>query len=140
MINTTDVAWCAGVFDALGAIRMRTMDTGAVLPAVHVSTANLDVLEHIAHLTGVGVTRVTRDYQRLGCGEHCTEAHQHVLSVTGRWSLVGARAYVFLCAIEPYVAHKDVTEGIAAGAAAPFKPATVAKMLALGWPDPTEES
>ena len=80
---------------------------------------------------------VHRDYKRLGCNEHCDEAHLHVHSTTARWSLTGARAAVFLAAIEPYLVVKtaDASEAVAAGLMAPRKEATVQKMYRLGWPE-----
>jgi len=80
---------------------------------------------------------VHREYRRLGCNEHCTEAHLHVSSTTARWSLTGARAVVFLAAIEPYLRAKQglAQDVIAAGSTAPSKPATTRKMYQLGWPE-----
>jgi electron transfer flavoprotein alpha/beta subunit len=59
-----------------------------------------------------------------------------VVSSTGRWSLTGARAAVFLNAIEPYLRLKQghVHEVVNAGMAAPHKAATLRKMYDLGWP------
>lgn len=139
MIDEPRLAWCAGVIDVLGAIRLRKTETGAQLPAVFLSSARQDVLQTLAKMTGTKVTQVFRDYNRLGCGEHCDEAHQHVLSTTGRWSLTGARATVFLSAVEPHILIRksEVAEAIAAGLTVPHKPATVQKMYELGWPELT---
>jgi hypothetical protein len=141
MPTPEQLAWCAGVIDTLGSIKTRPMDTGSELAYVAVSSARIDILQILADMTGSAVVTVRRDYKRLGCGEHCTEAHQHVLSVTGRWSLTGAKAIVFLAAIEPYLLTKQEEAGkaLAAGMDAPHKPATLKKMYELGWPELEEE-
>ena len=36
-------------------------------------------------LTGVRVTTTARGYDKHRCLEHCTEAHEHITSVSGRW-------------------------------------------------------
>lgn len=113
------------------------MKTGSELGYVGVSTPRRDILHQLADMTGVGVVTVNREYNRLGCGEHCQEAHLHVSSSTGRWGLTGARAVVFLSAIEPYlvVQRGQAQDAILAGLMAPRKEATMAKMYALGWPE-----
>jgi hypothetical protein len=134
-VTPAQIAWCAGVIDSLGLIKTRPMRTGSELAYVGVSSARIDILEHLSRLTGTRVVTVSRDYNRLGCGEHCTEAHLHVQSVTGRWSLTGARALVFLDAIEPYLVTRraEAKAAIAAGETAPSKPAVLRKMKELGW-------
>lgn len=136
MITETQLAWCAGVIDVLGLIKTRPMDTGSELTYVGVSSTRPDILEALGDLTGTGVVTVHRDYKRLGCGEHCEEPHLHVVSTTARWSLTGAKATVFLSAIEPYLITKrePAQEAIAAGLVAPRKAATLTKMYRLGWP------
>lgn len=137
LVDELQLAWCAGVIDVMGLIRTRAMKTGAELCYVGVSTAKRDVLAELSGLTGVRVMTVNRDYNRLGCGEHCTEAHLHVYSSTGRWSLTGSRAVVFLSAIEPHLKLQRgrALDVIAAGRIAPHKPATLRKMYELGWPE-----
>lgn len=129
------VAYVAGVLDALARVRVHETDGGTLLPTVAVSSPNLDLLRHMAELTGVSVTIVRRNYDRLGCTEHCQEKHLHVTSHTGRWSLVGARADVVLKACRPHLVMlgRDVDQVLAQTAGAPRKPATVAKMRRLGW-------
>lgn len=136
-LQPEQLAWCAGVIDMVGLIKTRPMDTGSELSYVSVSTPRRDILDHLAELTGSGVVIVNRDYKRLGCGEHCTEPHLHVFSTTARWSLTGARAAVFLAAIEPYLMTKatQAQEAVAAGLVAPRKAATLNKMYRLGWPE-----
>lgn len=136
MITELELAWCAGVIDVMGLISLRKMKTGSELAAVSISSTRLDLLHEIADLTGTTVVMVHRDYNRLNCNEHCPDKHSHVISSTGRWSLTGARAAVFLNAIEPYLRLKKekVQEAVDVGASAPHKAATMRKMYALGWP------
>lgn len=135
-LTTEQIAWCAGVIDALGHIRLRETDVGSQLAMVSVSTALVPIAERLAELTGMKVTTVRRNYTRFGCTDHCTEPHLHVDSNTGRWSLTGSRANTFLLAVRPYLVVKAdvVDEVLAATADAPRKPRTSEKMAQLGWP------
>lgn len=135
MVGDAEIAWCGGVVDALGLLRLRETDAGSQLPSVFVSTPHLPIAQRLAELTGVRVTTVTRDYKRLGCGKHCTEPHLHVQSVTARWSLTGARARTFLLAVRPYLFVKaDEADMILESSKdARSKPATTAKMREMGW-------
>lgn len=135
-LSEQQIAWCGGVIDAIGHVRTRETDAGSLLASVSVSTAQLPIAERLAHLTGIGVTRVTRDYNRVGCSDHCTEPHLHVVSVTARWNLTGARALIFLNAVRPYLVFKaaEADDVIRATGEAPAKPATAMKMATLGWP------
>lgn len=130
------IAWCGGIIDAIGMVRVRTTPGGTELAYVAVSTPQLAIARRLAELTGATVTTVRRDYTRVGCTEHCEAAHLHVNSTTGRWSLTGAKAVVFLAAVQPYIVTRadDVAEVLAATGDAPNKPATARKMHALGWP------
>ena len=136
-LTPEQIAWCAGVIDAIGLIRTRETYTGSQLAYVGVSTAQVQIAERLSELTGTRPTRVTRDYNRVGCADHCDEAHLHVQSVTARWSLTGARALTFLAAIQPYLTMRaaDAERVIKATADAPSKARTVQKMTALGWPE-----
>ena len=135
-LSSTEIAWCGGVIDALALVRLRETDAGSSLPSISVSTPHLAIAQRLAELTGVSVTTVSRDYKRMGCGEHCTEAHLHVVSVTARWNLTGARARTFLLAIRPHLFVKagEVDALLDATKDAPSKPRTSQKMAALGWP------
>lgn len=135
-ITELQLAWCAGVVDVLGLISVRKMKTGSELASVAISSTRIDLLQEIAELTGTTIVTVHRDYNRLNCNLHCPEKHSHVTSTTGRWSLTGARAAVFLNAIEPYLRLKqgNVRQVVDVGITAPHKPATLRKMYNLGWP------
>ena len=135
-LTREQIAWCGGVIDAIGLVRLRETDAGSTLAYVGVSTALLPIAERLAELTGTKVTTVRRNYDRLGCTQHCTEPHLHVASVTARWSLTGARARAFLLAIRPFLGVKaaEVDEVLGATKDAPSKPRTTQKMADLGWP------
>lgn len=134
-VSAPEIAWCGGVVDSLGLLRLRETDAGAHLPSVFVSTPHLPIARRLAELTGVKVTMVTRDYKRMGCGDHCTTAHLHVQSTTARWSLTGSRALVFLQAVRPYLFVKaEEADLLLESSSNPrSKPATTAKMREMGW-------
>lgn len=122
--------------DVLGLMRLRDTDAGARLPSVSVSTPLIAVGQRLAHLTGVRLTTVTRNYDRLGCSAHCEEPHLHVHSTTVRWSLTGERARVFLTAVRPHLHVKgtEVDALLEASTNPRSKPRTLTKMTEIGWP------
>jgi hypothetical protein len=136
MLNHTDLAYFAGLLDALARLRTIRSSDRTRLPVVAISSPNLGLLHHCARQTGVKVTAVNRDYLRLGCDQHCTERHLHVASSTGRWQVAGARATVVLFACLPFLVdlHDDAEHLLRLGLTAPKKPQTVAAMRRLGWP------
>jgi hypothetical protein len=136
VITESDIAWSAGMFDTIGCVGARKLDTGTIVIMASISSPHIHLVQTMADLTGVSVVTVVRNYSRKGCAEHCEEQHDHVTSVTGRWQLVGIRARIFLTAIAPHLRIKQdqVEEALNVAAAMPFKPATVRKMLNLGWP------
>lgn len=134
-MNTTRTAYVAGVLDAVGRVRIRELDNGTRLATVAISSPNLPLLRHVAALTGVRVVHVKRRYDRVGCETHCDARHLHVVSDTGRWELVGARAVILLRSVRPYSVRlaNDIDFALAVAGDAPVKPATVRKMRSLGW-------
>ena len=133
------LAWYAGVIDLAGVIRTREVgDT--VLPMLALHGPNTLLLQQFAEATATKVTIVKRDYHRMNCSVHCTEAHQHVLSESGRWSVSGAKATVVLFALRPYLRIQGYAadECIEVGMSAPRKATTGFKMEELGWPLPEE--
>jgi hypothetical protein len=134
-MDPEQLAYVAGLLDAIGRIRVRELANGTRLASVGISSPNMPLLRHMAELTGVGLTTVQRDYQRLGCGEHCQKPHLHVVSVTGRWEVTGARAQVVLRATRPYLVTRaaDADHALAVAEDAPRKGATLRKMADLGW-------
>ena len=75
---------------------------------------------------------------KAGCSEHCGEKHQHVQSMSGRWSVTGAKATVVLWNIRPYqhLQVKAADTALVVGLGTGYKPATVARMAELGWDVP----
>lgn len=133
------IAWIAGVVDVMAALRFRGVgESGTELPLVAVSTANLAVVNVLADATGMKVTPVSRDYVKNGCSKHCPQAHMHVVSVTGRWSVTGVRATVLLHNLLPYmqVQAEEAEKLVAVGLRSPRKPAVIEKMVRLGWEAP----
>lgn len=136
-VSTADKAYCAAIVDTLANLRTRTTDK-SVLPEVQVNCPNLDLLRWLGAITGTGHFETRRDYMRHVCTDHCPEAHAHVQSTSGRWSVTGARATVLLVGVSPYLRLRtaEASELIQVGLAAGWKPATVTKMAALGWTVP----
>ncbi len=133
------MAYLAGVLDTRAVVRTRLVPGSvSVLPFLAVSCGDVDLLSWLGSLTGVRVTTTARGYDKHRCLEHCTKAHEHIRSVSGRWSLTGVRATVVLCATREWVRfHEEAWDrGIVAGLEAPRKPAVLQKMAALGWPVP----
>lgn len=136
-LTQSDLAYVAGVVDTLGVLRTRQVgDTRLTMLAVH--SPNLPLLGYLAGLCGTKVTTVKRGYDRAGCSEHCPDRHQHITSVSGRWSVTGAKATVVLAAVRPYLRLQGYAcdQVLAAAARAPSKPATWEHMASLGWPVP----
>ena len=134
-----EIPYFAGIFDASALFRTRVITGGTLLPVVQVHGLPVPMLEVLAEATGTKVITVRRDYHRAPCSDHCTDRHNHVLSVTGRWSLTGAKATVVIAAVLPYlrVQHKEAREVLEVGLVAPRKAASFGKMADLGWPLPT---
>lgn len=138
-LTEPEIAYLAGVVDSCARIKVTTVN-GTDLPLVAVSGPNMALLDVLSAHTGVKNFVTRRDYDRHRCGLHCKEAHDHIVSVSGRWAVNGARATILLAAIQPHVhvQTKEVAEVLAVGLAAPRKAATIQKMADLGWPVPEE--
>lgn len=137
-LDTSAVAYVAGIVDTWGVIRTRATDNGTLLPFVAVHSPNLGMLDLLADLTGTKVTKTQRSFMRMGCSIHCQEKHRHVQSNSGRWSLSGAKATVLLFNVLPYLRLQvpEATASLDVGLATRFKKATVQKMAQLGWKVP----
>ena len=137
MIDTPTLAYIAGVLDLHGVIRTRTAgDTE--LPYVALSGSNEGMLTFLADVTGTRAVVTRRQFSRAGCAEHCSEKHQHVTSVSGRWSVSGVKATVLLWNVRPFMRlqAEEATSALAVGMSTKYKPATVRKMAELGWDVP----
>lgn len=129
--------YVAAVIDSTAVIRTREA-SGVVYPHVQINGGNTALLRFLAEATGMRMVVTRRDYTRAGCSEHCAEKHQHIVSVSGRWMVSGAKATVVLAASLPYLRLQRDTalEALSVGLAAPYKPASLRKMRELGWPIP----
>lgn len=136
-VSVADKAYLAAIVDTLANLRTRTTER-SVLPEVQVNCPNLDLLAWLGQVTGTAHFQTRRDYLRHVCTDHCPSAHAHVRSTSGRWSVTGTRATVLLIGVAPYLRLRtgEAEELIGVGLAAGWKPATVTKMAALGWPVP----
>jgi len=134
-LDAQTLAYVAGVIDVMGRISTRAVGD-AELPQVAVSCSNEALLRWLGELTGVRPFLTSRSYHRHACGSHCPTPHSEVTSVSGRWLVAGAKATIVLRAVRPMLRLQsdDADEALRAADAAGFKPATVAKMTALGWP------
>jgi hypothetical protein len=138
-LETGDLAYLAGVLDTRAVVRVRVLPgNGTVLPYVAMSCGDAELLRWLGEISGVKSIVTSRDYDKHRCLEHCERAHEHIRSVSGRWSLTGVRATVVLVATRPWVrfGEEKWDRGIAAGLAAPRKEGVLRKMTALGWPVP----
>lgn len=136
-MDVQTVAYVAGIIDTQAVIRTRkAVDTD--LPSIAVHGPNTAMLKYLASITGTRSIVTRRSYSRAGCNEHCKEKHQHVVSVSGRWSVTGVKATVLLWNIRPYVRLQvdAVTSALNVGMEAPFKPGVLQKMVDLGWEIP----
>jgi hypothetical protein len=140
-LDTATLAYVAGVVDLLGLIRTRITQQGTELPYVALSGPNTQMLEYLGELTDTRPTITRRSYSKAGCAEHCQEKHQHVVSVSGRWSVSGVKATVVLWNIRPFLRLQAdaAREALVVGVATGFKPATVKRMAELGWDVPEFE-
>ena len=141
MLTEAELAYLAGVLDTRAVVRVRgaTDRSGdAWLPMIAMSCGDAALLRWLGEITDVKSIITLRTYDKHRCLEHCTKAHDHIDSVSGRWSLTGAKATVVLCATRPYVRfHGERWDrAISVGLGANKKPSTVTKMQALGWAVP----
>lgn len=133
------MAYVAAIIDTHAIIRTRLAPgTETELPFVGVHGPNVGMLAFLAGLTGTKVTTVRRQYMKAGCAEHCKEKHQHIQSVSGRWSVSGVKATVLLFNVRPYIRLQgdDLRYALDVGLRAGYKASTVTKMTALGWDAP----
>lgn len=137
-MKPTEYAYIAGILDIMA--RITTMETtdGTRLPLVAVSTTDTGILNYLGEVSGITPFLTHRSYDKHRCIEHCETAHEHVVSTSGRWSVSGAKATIILHNVRPFLRMQlDAAEdALEVGLVAPFKPATPAKMVELGWKVP----
>jgi hypothetical protein len=135
-----DLAYLAGVLDTRAVVRIRYAwdQSGSALPYIAMSSGDAELMGWLGSLTGVRSIVTSRRYDKHRCLEHCTQAHDHIRSVSGRWSLTGVRATMVLAATREWVRFHGESwdRGIEVGLQAGRKQATIRKMTALGWPVP----
>jgi hypothetical protein len=137
-LTEAQLAYVAAILDTQANLTQRTV-RDAVLPQVDVNGGRIEVLHHLGALTEVRIVETKRSYSRAPCTEHCAgERHLHIESVSGRWSVSGAKATIVLAAVQPYLVFRpaEIETLVEVGLGAGFKGATVDKMAALGWPIP----
>jgi hypothetical protein len=141
-MQVADLAYLAGVIDTQGRITTRRTADGTLLPMVAVSTRDTRLLRWLGQISGMRPVTTRRNYSKAGCGQHCPDKHQHIVSESGRWSVSGAKATIILRAVRPYLRlqQEEVGHALTVGLEAPFKPATPQKMAGLGWELPEEWS
>ena len=138
-VDQGELAYLAGVLDTRAIVRTRLVGgSHHLLPYVAVSSPDGEVLDWLSQITGVKMVVTTRSFDKHRCLEHCTIAHEHVTSVSGRWSVSGSRATVVLVATRPWVRFQESAwdSAIAVGVGALRKDKVVQKMEGLGWPLP----
>lgn len=139
VLSAGDLAYLAGVLDTRAVVRVRyTEDSATALPYIAMSSGDAALMSWLGQITGVRSIVTSRRYDKHRCLEHCDKAHDHITSVSGRWSLTGVRATLVLLATREWIRFhvEDWEKGIEAGETAGRKAATVRKMTALGWPVP----
>lgn len=138
-LDDGQLAYLAGVLDTRAVVRTRLVAGSAgVLPYVAVSCGDAELLRWLGELTGVKTVVTSRGYDKHRCLEHCDQAHEHVRSVSGRWSVTGTRATVVLSATAGWVRfhRQEWDRALQAGMSAERKNAVAEKMVHLGWPLP----
>jgi len=135
MLDVPTLAYVAGVLDMQANIKIRTTPDDTELPFLAMYGPNVPMLEYLASLTATRMVVTRRSYVKAGCAQHCREKHQHIESVSGRWTLTGMKATVVLWNIRPYMRLQTeaLTSALTVGLTAPFKPAKLRAMAELGW-------
>jgi hypothetical protein len=128
----------AGIIDAVALLRKREVRDSGLLPVVAIHGGSPAIHDYMAKLTGTSVTRVNRDYQRKPCTTHCVEPHEHLSSVSLRWSVTGAKATILLYNTLPYLRLRkfDAQDLVDLGVTQHWKSQTIEEMQALGYKIP----
>jgi hypothetical protein len=140
-MNEGELAYLAGVLDTRAVVRTRLVGgSQSMLPYLAISTGDTQLLQWLGTITGMRVVATVRGYDKHRCLEHCDQAHEHITSVSGRWSVSGSRATIVLAATRTWIRFQaaDWDRALDVGAAAPRKDRIVEKMVQLGWPLPGE--
>lgn len=135
-LTQPEIAYLAGVVDCRGYLGRRR--SGLLeLPTVSVTLkAGSPVIARLCELTGVTPIILAKSYNRTGCADHCPVPHVHVSGDYERWIVTGAKARIVLAACVPYLfgLRAQVVQVLEDSTGQPFKPASIRKMAAAGWP------
>lgn len=130
------LGYIAGIIDARGHIEVQ-LRHGTQQPRLSVTTRRLALLEHLAQLTGTNVSIDNRGYERRPCGEHCSEAHSHVVRQSAKWRVDSSRATIVLYNVVPLLVSQRAEALAALRIGLQAYPArrgnTADQMSALGW-------
>jgi len=132
-----ELAYAAALIDTLGTLSLRDVG-GTRLPNLTVQARHRDALAWLGRMTDTRITEIKKDYNRAGCGEHCPEAHVHIVSVTGRWVITGVKATIVLHNVLPFLLVQRVgaIDLVTAGQTIGYKGNVVEKMRNMGWEIP----
>ncbi len=135
-MKSVPLAFVAGVLDARGHIDMNDRH-GRPQPRLSVTTRRVELLQHLAQLTGTTVREDDRSYDRRPCGVHCTEHHSHAVRQSAYWRVDSSRATIVLYNVQPFIVCQRVEVAQALAAGLESYPAargdTAKQMKALGW-------
>lgn len=136
-IDIPQLAYAAAIIDTLAV--MKTREVGPTkLPEVTINARHAAALTWLGEQTGTKISKITRDYHRGGCGEHCPEPHIHIVSVSGRWSITGVKATIVLHNVLPYlrIQRVEAIDLVTAGQTIGYKGQVVEDMRDRGWDIP----
>lgn len=139
-IEPARLGWVAGIIDLRGYLSDRpSSHADRRLPTVAVTmpTTGEDpatVISWLCRHSGVEPIRTGKGYNSRGCDIHCPEPHRHKTNVYDRWIIGGAKAIVFLKAIQPYLLVKRDEAQRLSAMSANYKAAHFAEMEKYGWP------
>lgn len=135
-VQPEDLPYVAALIDNFGALRPRVAN-GNELPEIHIQ-GKVPAMHWLAELTGVRVIDIEKSYNRHQCSEHCPAKHTHIVSMTGRWVVTGARATIVLHNVERFmrVQGRRARDLVAMGQAVGYKGNVINDMTRLGWEIP----
>lgn len=133
-VKRAQLVYMAAVIDTMG--NLTTRPTAAShLPLVEVNGPNMALLDWLSGMSRTKPLVIRRAYSKAGCAEHCAEKHQHVKSVSGRWSVSGCKATVILYNVAPFMQLQQVRaeELVEHGLQFPWRSQAIRDMRELGY-------
>lgn len=133
-LSVGELAYAAALVDTLAVLKTREVN-GTRLPEVTINARYGDALRWLGETTGSRVSTIARDYYRGACASHCPEAHVHIVSTSGRWSVTGVKATIVLHNLLPHmrVQRDEAADLVRAGQAIGYKGHVVEAMRSRGW-------